>query len=193
MLDNVIEMIRDCLSNLETGCDALYKECASICINILNKHFPILSLDDKDDVVQNTSLKLVRGGLKNFQGTTKYEFLAYFNRVVRNEAYTYLESLKKRENVISIDQGKDCGDDQLPPIEIIDPKPGPDKPLQLKELKRLIEKVLKEFPIKTSQIFVMKREGYKDREISDILGIPMGTVAKQYHQIRQRLQHEITG
>ena len=193
MLDNVIEMIKHCLSNLETGCDALYKECASLCINILNKHFPILSLDDKDDVVQNASLKLLKGGLKNFQGTTKYEFLAYLNRIVRNEAHTYLEYLKKKKNIISIDQEKDCGDDQLPPIEIIDPDPGPDNPLQLKELWRLIESVLKDFPIKTSQIFVMKIDGYKDREISDILGIPMGTVAKQYHQVRQRLQQEITG
>lgn len=187
MLKNVLAMISDCLSDIQAGCAALFEEYASIGINILNKHFQLLTMDDKDDVIQNAFLKLVKGGFTNFQGTTSYEFLVYFKRIVTNEALTYIEYLKK-EHVISIDHGRDCGEDQLPPIEITDSKPTPDSELQMKQLKQLIHTVLKDSPIETKQIFLMKVQGYKDKEISDILGIPMGTVASRYSRIREKLR-----
>lgn len=188
MLKNVLAMISDCLSDIEAGCAALFEEYASIGINILNKHFQLLTVDDKDDVIQNTFLKLVKGGFKNFQGTTSYEFLLYFKRIVTNEALTYIEYLKKDKYLISIDHERDCGEDKLPPIEIIDSKPTPDSDLQMKQLEQLIHTVLKDSPIETKQIFLMKVQEYKDKEISDILGIPMGTVASRYSRIRDKLR-----
>ena len=45
---------------------------------------------------------------------------------------------------------------------------------------RIIQMVLEGSPIETKQVVLMKMEGYKDREIADILGISPGTVASKY-------------
>jgi DNA-directed RNA polymerase specialized sigma24 family protein len=43
----------------------------------------------------------------------------------------------------------------------------------------------------------MKMEGYKDREIADILGISPGTVASKYSRIKEKVKkllgHTISG
>lgn len=188
MSADVLQIINDCLSGKDGAWDAFFKKYASIAMNILNCRFSTFADADKDDVIQNTFSKLVRGGLKNFQGTSKYEFLAYFNKIVTNEARTYLGHTEKWKNTVSIDQEKDCGDDQLPPVQIPDNKPIPDIEMERKELVKLIYAVLKDSPVETKQIFLMKVEGYKDKEVSDILGISMGTVASRYSRIREKLR-----
>ncbi len=85
-------VVRDCLSGNEAAWSAFFTEYASIAMNILNRRLGDLSLDEKEDIIQNTFSKLLKGGLKNFRGSTVYEFLAYFRRIVMNEALTYLKS-----------------------------------------------------------------------------------------------------
>ncbi len=188
MSDNVLQIINDCLSDKEGGWDLFFKEYASVAMNILNHHFPSFSQADKDDVIQNIFSKLLKGGLKNFQGTNKYEFLAYFKKIATNEARTYLEYAGKWKTSVSLDQGKNCADDILPPLEIPDNKPLPDVEMEGNELVKLIHTVLDGVPVETKQIFLMKAEGYKDKEVSDILGISMGTVASRYSRIREKLR-----
>jgi DNA-directed RNA polymerase specialized sigma24 family protein len=56
------------------------------------------------------------------------------------------------------------------------------------ELFQLINKALSDYPLETKQVFLMKVEGHKDREVADVLGIPMGTVASQYSRTKERLR-----
>ncbi len=188
MSDNVLQIINDCLSNKEGGWDVFFKEYGSVAMNILNHHFPGFSQADKDDVIQNIFSKLLKGGLKNFRGNKEYEFLAYLKKITTNEARTYLEYAGKWKTSISLDQEKNCGDDILPPLEIPDNKPLPDIEMEGNELVQLIYTVLDGSSVETKQIFLMKAEGYKDKEVSDILGISMGTVASRYSRIREKLR-----
>ena len=55
-----------------------------------------------------------------------------------------------------------------------------------REQLRIIETVLEGLPVETKQVVLMKIEGYKDREIADILGISPGTVASKYARIKER-------
>ena len=62
----------------------------------------------------------MKGGLKNFRGSTGYEFLAYFKRIVMNEAFTYLKSGKGRKETVSLDQEADGDQPELPGLEVHD-------------------------------------------------------------------------
>ena len=57
--------------------------------------FPAI-IDDHDDIIQRTFTNLISSGLKNFKGTTKYEFLLYFKTIVRNKALRGIEDQKKK-------------------------------------------------------------------------------------------------
>ena len=82
MVNDMQSVIRGCLSGDETVWSAFFTEYAPIAMNILNRRLGDLSLDEKEDIIQNTFSKLLKGGLKNFRGSTMYEFLAYFRRIV---------------------------------------------------------------------------------------------------------------
>ena len=107
MVDDMQSVVRGCLSGNETAWTAFFTEYASIAMNILNRRLGDLSLDEKEDIIQNTFSKLLKGGLKNFRGSTMYEFLAYFKRIVMNEALTYLKSGRERKDTVSLDQEAD--------------------------------------------------------------------------------------
>lgn len=189
MIDDLLKIIDACVSGNEAAAwDLFFNEFAGIAMNILNGKFLSFSVDEKEDVIHNTFLKLLRGGLKNFQGTTAYEFLAYFKRIVVNEAHTHLESGRKWSDMVSLDQERDYHERQLPPLEICDPNPGPEAGAERDELLEIIDSVLSDCPLETKQVFLMKVDGYKDREIADILGISTGTVASKYSRIRERMR-----
>src|SRR5271157_2244176 len=103
MVDDIQSVVRGCLSGSETAWSAFFTEYAPIAMNILNRRLADLSLDEKEDIIQNTFSKLLKGGLKNFRGSTRYEFLAYFRRIVVNEALTCLKSGREREDAVSLD------------------------------------------------------------------------------------------
>ena len=106
MIDDVQKVIRGCLSGSETAWSAFFAEYAPIAMNILARKPGNLSLQEKEDTIQNTFSRLLNGGLKNFRGSTKYEFLAYFRKIATNEAFSYLKSGKERDDAVSLDQEK---------------------------------------------------------------------------------------
>ncbi len=75
-------VVKGCLSGDETVWNVFFTEYAPIAMNILNRRVGGLSLEEKEDIIQNTFSKLLKGGLKNFRGSSGYEFLAYFRRIV---------------------------------------------------------------------------------------------------------------
>lgn len=188
MIDNLRSVIDACLSDSNSiAWRSLIGNFGPIAINILNRKFRNLSQDEKEDVVQNCFLKLIKGGLQNFRGTSDYEFLAYFKRIVVNEANTYLKSVKSRKEYGYSSRQTDQDEEDLK-LEIPDNQPLPNDQAEKNELTHLLQSALNDFPLETKEIFLMKAEGYKDKDVADILGIPMGTVASTYSRIKEKMK-----
>jgi RNA polymerase sigma-70 factor (ECF subfamily) len=182
MGDEFLSFISRCVAGDGPSWDALFSKYGSIAIQFLNKRYPNLSSDENDDIIQNIFIKLIKGGLRNFKGTTIYEFLAYFRQIAVNEVFTWLRNKKRRECEISIEQETDSEDENAPPSPFLaDNTFRPDRAAEVKEL---LTRVLGCLSIEEKRILVYKAEGYKDHEVAELLGIPMGTVASRYNRIK---------
>jgi RNA polymerase sigma factor (sigma-70 family) len=197
MVDDMQSVMAGCFSGNETAWSAFFTEYAPIAMNILSHRLGDLSLDEKEDIIQNTFSKLLKGGLKNFRGSTRYEFLAYFRRIVLNEALTYLKSGREWKDTASLDQERDRDQPESPQLEVHDGNPEAYAGAKKHEQLQIITTVLEGSPVETKQVVLMKMEGYKDREIADILGISPGTVASKYSRIKEKVKkllgHTISG
>jgi RNA polymerase sigma factor (sigma-70 family) len=184
-----LSLIGRCIDGDGPSWEAFFSAYAAIAIQLLNYRYPSFTPAENHDIVQNIFLKLSRGGLSNFKGTTVHEFLAYFNRTTRNEAFTWLKQRKRREREISIDQENDPADDAPSPPILPDNSFRPDKAV---EIKNLLEKSMVGLSLEEKRILIYKVEGYKDKEIADIMGIPMGTVASRYNRLKLALKNLLT-
>lgn len=189
MDENILPLINACIAGDSHSWESFYEEFAPIAINILRRHYVSLSPDEVDDVVQNVFAKLLRWGLHSFQGESscksKYEWLAYFRTVVANEAKTFLITKETNLNIISIEFGSVVQDnEQLPPLEIIDANPRPDTVVEINDL---FNKALQGASVEERQIVVLKAQEYKDKEIANLMGLPIGTVASKYARAKERM------
>ena len=129
-----------------------------------------------DDVTQQVFVKLWKAGLKDFRGTSRFQFLAYLKLITINEAKTYLR-LKVRENrEVSLDQDAPSGDDIKLITEIVSDGPNPEQAAITKERLQMLANRLQALPLEHQQIFLLKVKGYADREIGSMLGMPDGTM-----------------
>jgi len=187
-MDDITSLITACLAGDRTAWNSLFREYASIAIQILHRQFPTLAPDEHNDIIQNVFSRLTQYGLRNFQGSCRNTFLAYFNTMVRNEARTYLATERLRRYAIPLERGIDDNGEDLPAYEIPDHSQRPDKAVENQEMLQLIQVALNDAPLITQQVFLMKAKGHKDREIAEILDIPMGTVAQIYSRAKDMLR-----
>ncbi len=145
-----------------------------------------------DDVTQQVFIKLWKAGLKDFRGTNRYQFLSYLKHITINEAKTYLRLTAGRVREVSIDRDPASSDDPRPVTEIVSDTPNPEQTTSARERLQILTNHLHDLPMEHQQIFLMKAKGYKDREISDLLGIPEGTVASSYSRIIAKLKNALT-
>lgn len=188
MSDEVIAVIEGCLAKDKDSWNAFVKEFAPMAMNILNGQFSGIFASEKDDIVQNAFIKLIRSGLRDFKGNSKYEFFKYFEVIVQNEARSHLSSQAKKNNTISLHQKIEGENGDVLQIDIPDDRPRQDDIAGNKAAARLIMSVLHEYTLLDRRIFLMKVDGDKDREIAAILGISMGTVASKYSRIKERMR-----
>lgn len=187
MNDDVILLIQGCLAGDKNSWDVFDNEFRLTAEKILHR-FSGVAEPDKQDIIQNVFVKLRQGGLQNFRGASKYEFLDYFKTIVRNEALNHIASCKRRNNEVSLNQERDGEDGESLQYDIADDSPWPEDLLAAKQRAGLVQKTLQEYSVKEQQIFIMKIEGHKDREIANIFGMPMGTVAVKYLRMKERLK-----
>jgi len=190
MVEDVILIIKRCLAGEEEAWNAFHREYSGIAMAFLRWKFPAIA-DDHDDIIQKVFTNLLTSGLKNFRGTTKYEFLSYFKAVVRNEALSCIED-RKRRGAGSLQNEQSESEDGPPMLEIPDPDAGshPDRKAEAREMVTLLAKALKEYALVDQEIYLLKLRGHMDKEISAILDIPMGTVAVKYSRIKSRLREK---
>jgi RNA polymerase sigma factor (sigma-70 family) len=195
MFEDVLLVIEGCIRGEERAWNIFVKEFGSMANNILRK-FSDLASQDRKDIIQNVFVRLLKGGLGNFHGLTKYEFFKYFKRIVINEAISHLKSGGRDKKGVSLNgevkvngeegsEGSSLYDLFLIPNQ--DSHSGPESVAEEKEVLDMIKKVMEGFPLLDQQIFWMKLQGYKDEEVRKILGIPLGTVASKYFRIRTKI------
>jgi RNA polymerase sigma factor (sigma-70 family) len=185
MFEDVLLVIEGCLRKEGRAWNIFVKEFSSMAENILRK-FSDIAPYDRENIIQNVFIKLLKGGLSNFKGSTKYEFFKYFKTIVIHEGISYLKSEGKYKENISLNGEDSEGLSLKNMIPNQDPVSRPDLTAEGKELLDSIQRAMEEFPLLDQQIFWMKLQGYKDEEIKKILGIPLGTVASKYSRIRTK-------
>ncbi|MCL2760381.1 MAG: sigma-70 family RNA polymerase sigma factor [Desulfuromonadales bacterium] len=182
MNEEFLTFINSCIAGDSQSWNDFFSKYGSLATKTLNRYFSKLSSDEKDDIIQNILVKLLNNGLKNFKGTTKYEFLAYFKQITIREASSYVRSTKHRKEEISIDQEIDFDDGNVHSApDLVDNTFRPDKAA---EIRNLLEKTQAKLSIEDWRILIYKIQEYTDKEIADMLGIPMGTVASRYNRIK---------
>jgi len=190
MFEDVLLIIEGCIRGEERAWNVFVKEFGSMAENILRK-FSDLASHDRENIIQNVFIKLIKGGLSNFHGSTKYEFFKYFKTIVINEGISYVKSKEKNKDDVSLNGEDSEGISLKDLIPTKDPSSRPDLTAEGRELLDIIKKIMEGFPLLDQQIYWMKLQEYKDEEIKKILGIPLGTVASKYSRIRTKIIEEL--
>ncbi len=93
------------------------------------------------------------------------------------------------------DQGQNLAGhaDKDHPVDIPNGAPGPEEVARQKEHVELLEKHLKRYPLEDQQIFIMVAKGDTYKEVGDVLGIPLSTVAYRHSKVIEGVQKELKG
>lgn len=146
--------------------------------------------DDARDVYQDVFIRVFKG-LKNFR--FKSEFSTWLYRIVTNVCLTYRTNIKKREFIsIHPDEDQEENENMKQGIEIIDNGPAPDRIINSTEISEHINRALESLPARQKMIFILKHyEGYKLKEIADILKCGEGTIKKYLFEAVRRLRTQL--
>jgi RNA polymerase sigma factor (sigma-70 family) len=189
--DKLLSLIEACLKGEEKGWHAFVSDYGKVVRGCLLGYFRG-NPQKIDDVTQQVFIKLWKAGLKDFRGTNRYQFLSYLKLITINEAKTYLRLTAGRVREVSIDRDPASSDDPRPVTEIVSGTPNPEQTTSARERLEILTGHLHDLPMEQQQIFLMKAKGYKEKEISDLLGIPEGTVASSYSRIIAKLKNALT-
>jgi RNA polymerase sigma-70 factor, ECF subfamily len=145
--------------------------------------------DAAADAVQESMIKAFRS-LSSFQGGS---FKSWIIRIVVNTCYDALRSRKRRRTdsldafTGGDDYGADGPSDYSPQLE--DPGEQPDAYVQRLELSQLIERGIAHLPAdQRLALTLCDVHGYAYEEISEITGMPMGTVKSRINRARAKLR-----
>jgi RNA polymerase sigma-70 factor (ECF subfamily) len=133
-----------------------------------------LRQEDGEEVVQEVFLRLFKhlleeGGEENLRG--------WVYRVAHNLAYArYQDRSRLRQGSLE-DEDYVWGSDLLQ-----DQAPNPEQFLLGKERMARIDQAMRALPKRQLQCIYLRMEGFRYREIGEILGVSMGTVAECLHR-----------
>jgi RNA polymerase sigma-70 factor (ECF subfamily) len=135
---------------------------------------------DALDAVQEGFVKALTH-LSSFQGRSTFK--TWLLRVVSNASLD-LGRQRGRREFLSLDSG-DSDDDRPQPSCLTDPATG----LERADLRTLLDQALASLPDAQRRTFILHVDGELSyREVSDALGISIGTVMSRLHYARQKLR-----
>ncbi len=138
-----------------------------------------VDINEADDLLQETSLKALINKDKFTEGTNfkgwmytimKNIFINDYRKTSREQTF-----VDKTDNLAMIDSMQHLYADSTEQLH------------DNKELKKVVNKLPGEFKIP----FIMFTNGYKYKEISEKLNIPIGTVKSRIFSTRKKLQNEL--
>ena len=181
--ENITLFIQACLAGDSSNWDYV----RSISLKFLRSRNSSQS-DDHGDIIQNVIIKLLQG-FRQFNGTSEKELRQYISVITMREAISYYRKNSRHQSHASLDQSLDnentCSTlyDMLPDNRL--------GPAAVSAIKDLIEKASVQLSVRDMQIVLFKAEGYKDREIADMLGMTTGGVAVTYNRIKDLLRRTL--
>jgi len=145
--------------------------------------------DEAKDIYQEVFIRVFKG-LKNFQ--FKSEFSTWLYRIVTNVCFTHNSNIKKREFIsIHQDEGQE-NENMKTGFDIIDESPAPDRAVGSTEIAEQINKALESLPARQKMIFILKHyEGYKLKEIAEILKVGEGTIKKYLFEAVRKMRSQL--
>lgn len=141
-------------------------------------------VSDADDVVQEAYLRALRyfGGLR---GETAAESRAWLLSIVRNTAYTWRRRQRPGAGSIEFDEAlhsEAIGDEH------------PESVLERATSRQTLADTLDKLPPAFREILVLRElEGMSYKEISEVVGVPVGTIMSRLSRARKRLQETLIG
>jgi RNA polymerase sigma factor (sigma-70 family) len=134
---------------------------------------------DAEDVVQEACLRSVRF----FVGFQEGNARAWFLRIVRNTAYSFLEKKRPGDRTEEFDETIHLGE----PVQ----RDAETAMLQSIE-SRMLQEALEGLPVRFREAIILRElEGLSYKEISEVMDVPIGTVmsslARGRAQLRERL------
>ncbi|HET9376200.1 MAG TPA: sigma-70 family RNA polymerase sigma factor [Chthoniobacterales bacterium] len=131
---------------------------------------------DARDVVQDAYLKAFRY-FNSFHGDSGRAWLL---RIVRNVCYDALRARDLQRNMVSLDEETAA--------EVPDSKPSPNVLAIQNSTKLRIREALEALPVEFKTVIILREfDGFSYNEISDIVGVPVGTVMSRLSRARQQL------
>lgn len=138
--------------------------------------------DHIEDLVQEAFMKAF-GNLKSYN--TDYAFSTWLYRIATNHSIDYLR--KRKLQTLSIDEPVKTREGKLE-IELPDESSHSDRNIIRKQRKKIINKSIEGLPEKYRQVIEMRHMEEKSyQEISEILGLPLGTVKAHIFRAREML------
>jgi RNA polymerase sigma-70 factor (ECF subfamily) len=145
--------------------------------------------DDAKDIYQDVFIRVFRG-LKKFQ--FKSEFSTWLYRIVTNVCITHNSRIKKREFVAITTDEEQEEEGMKTGFDIPDGNASPDRVVTSSEISEHINNALELLSPRQKMIFILKHyEGYKLREIAEILKCGEGTIKKYLFDAVRKLRTEL--
>src|SRR5580693_4112936 len=135
---------------------------------------------EAEDVVQSAYVRAI----SHFAGFRGGDGRAWLLMIVRNSCYDRLRKLGASRQDMDFDETVHSGGRQ---------NPDPETALLRAERAELVRKSLAELPAEGREVLILRElEQLSYREISEIAGIPVGTVMSRLSRARQRLQQAVS-
>jgi RNA polymerase sigma factor (sigma-70 family) len=177
--DDIIHFVQACIAGDSDHWDRV----RTIALNFLRSRNSA-QVEDHSDIIQNVIIKLIHG-LHHFNGNTEKELRKFINVTTMREAVSYYRKNARHQSHDSLDQSlnddSDCTlHDRLPDDRL--------DPAEVSAIRDLLQKASVQLSVRDMQIVLFKAEGYKDREIAEILGLTIGGVGVTYSRIKESLR-----
>jgi len=144
--------------------------------------------DEAKDIYQEVFIRVYRG-LKNFE--MKSEFSTWLFRIATNVCLTH-KNRSKRHLMQSIDEHIATEDDVVQKYELTDDEMDPGEIMTNLDLGDIIRSAVDSLSSKQRMTFILKHyEGYKIREIADMLNCKEGTVKKYLFDAIRNLRKKL--
>jgi RNA polymerase sigma-70 factor (ECF subfamily) len=137
----------------------------------------VRSGDDAEDIAQEAMMR----AFQYFDGFHGGDARAWLLRIVRNASYGWLQKNRARQPDV-FDEAIHAGLDVINPETLM---------LQNADA-RLVEAAMNALPARLREVLVLRElEGLTYKEISAVIGLPMGTVMSSLSRARARFRHAV--
>ena len=133
---------------------------------------------DAQDLVQDAALRALKY-FRGFRGTEQGDGRAWLLTIVRNTVRTWRQRHHAQSETAFDEEQHSEG------IADVDPTVNLDR----KEMRERLREALAQLPDEFREVIVLRDiQDLSYKEISDVIGVPEGTVMSRLHRARQRLQ-----